>query len=328
MILYITKYFTGKSDSLLPDRNIRQCLTFLAHLSIYFFLSFIITNCFLWTKTREIPVKPNPIQEKSSSRLKVYWIGHATTLIRIEDRWILTDPNWSLRILTLGRHTEPGIQIQDLPRIHSVIVSHAHLDHLDSDTLKKLQKDAHLILPKGVSKDFSDYGFAKTSYVHWGDTVEESGMKIHSVRAQHFGGRWLIDNFWDGDPYTSYIIEYKGITVYFAGDTGYSQAMFQEIGNRFKIDLALIPVGPFRFSGTSGLGNSVHVNPNGALRMFEDLKAKWMIPMHFGTFYSPPEPEFEVIKNAIYSSPKKDSIFILSQGESMDFFETERKGKK
>lgn len=293
---------------------------------LYIISYIIIANCFLWTPTRIIHIKPSPVQEKSSSRLKVYWVGHATMLVRMDDRWILTDPNWSLRILTLGRHAEPGIHIQDLPPIHSIIVSHAHLDHLDAFTLKKLDKSAHLILPKGVSKDFSDFGFAKTSYVHWGDTVEESGMKIHSVRAQHFGGRWLIDNFWDGDPYTSYIIEYKGITVYFAGDTGYSQAMFQEIGNRFKIDLALIPVGPFRFSGTSGLGNSVHVNPNGALKMFDDLKAKWMVPMHFGTFYSPPEPELEVIKNAISSSPRKDSIFLLSQGESREFFT--QKGKE
>jgi L-ascorbate metabolism protein UlaG (beta-lactamase superfamily) len=176
-----------------------------------------------------------------------------------------------------------------------------------------------LILPKGAP-DFSGYGFSKISYVKKNDIIEDGKIKITTVSAQHFGGRWAIDNLWDGHPYNGYIISDKNSTVYFAGDTGYNSIDFKELGNKFKIDLALIPFGPYRGKlFGDDLGNAVHVSPLGAIQIFKDINAKKMIPIHHGTFYSNPKVEIEYVKNAINTSGISDKIFLLEQGMKLSF---------
>jgi L-ascorbate metabolism protein UlaG (beta-lactamase superfamily) len=279
----------------------------------------LTSNCFLLTSTKIVENKPKPISEKKGSRLKAYWIGHATVLLRMDEKWILTDPIWNDKLANwLGRQVEPGININDIPPIDFILISHAHLDHMDTYTLKLLSKQTHLILPAGAP-DFKNYGYKNLSYLKNYDIEETDGLKITAVPAQHFGGRWLIDNFWDGEPYLSYVIQYQGMTVYFAGDTGYNENYFKTIGKMFTIDLALIPFGPFRGWGGE-YGNYVHVNPKGAIKTFKDVNAKWMIPIHHGTFYTAPEIEFPYIAKAINESNVKEKIFLLKQGESAEIF--------
>ena len=164
---------------------------------------YLISNffsCYLLTDTRAIPQKPKPLLDSADIPYKAYWVGHATVLIKFKDKWILTDPIWNNHLLfAFGRHAEPGIDLADLPPIDIIIVSHVHLDHLDTYTLKKISKNAHLILPKGAP-NFDSYGFKKVSYVTNGQQIDFGTTKVISVPAQHFGGRWAIDNFWDGEP--------------------------------------------------------------------------------------------------------------------------------
>jgi N-acyl-phosphatidylethanolamine-hydrolysing phospholipase D len=286
----------------------------------YIILITIISSCYLLNSTRKINNKINPLNESLNVDLKAYWIGHATVLIKMYDKWILTDPIWNDNLLyTLGRHVEPGIDLENIPPIDYIIISHVHLDHLDTYTLKKLSKKAHLILPKGAP-DFSGYNFQKISYLSKDEFIESENLKITAVVAQHFGGRWAIDNLWDGEPYNGYIISNKGATVYFAGDTGYNSKDFKEIGEKYKIYLALIPVGPYRgkiFGDENG--NAVHVSPLGAVQIFRDTKAKKMIPIHHGTFYSNPDKEIVYVKSAIESSGLKERIFLIEQGSGISF---------
>jgi metal-dependent hydrolase (beta-lactamase superfamily II) len=115
----------------------------------------LLSSCYLLNSTRKITNKINPLNESKNEDLKAYWIGHATVLIKMYDKWILTDPIWNDNLLyTFGRHVEPGIDLENIPPIDYIIISHVHLDHLDTYTLKKLSKNAHLILPKGAP-DFS-----------------------------------------------------------------------------------------------------------------------------------------------------------------------------
>ncbi|MDX1958483.1 MAG: MBL fold metallo-hydrolase [Leptospiraceae bacterium] len=276
-----------------------------------------------FTKNEKVLNKAKPLTEKITHRLKAYWIGHATFLIRMDDRWILTDPIWNPRILNLlGRHVEPGMELKELPEIDFILVSHAHLDHLDTYTLEKISRKTHLVLPQGAP-DFGDYNFNKLSYISNYDTIYQDDIKITVVPARHFGGRWLIDNLWDGDPYVSYVIEYHGMTVYFAGDTGYSAKYFRTIGAMFQIDLALIPFGPVGSFFQDEYGNAVHVNPIGAIQMFQDVNAKFMIPMHHTTFYSNPSNELPKIRQAINESGLSQKIFLLKQGGYKEFFPIE-----
>lgn len=287
-------------------------------LSLYFLLS--ILSCYLLTSTKYLKVKENPINSSRTSQYKAYWIGHATVLIKMNDKWILTDPIWNDNLLfTIGRHVEPGINIDELPPIDFIAISHVHLDHMDTFTLKKLSKNAHLILPKG-SPNFKSYGFKEITYVEKGDSITKDNLKITSVAAQHFGGRWAIDNFWDGEPYTGYIFQNENVTVYFAGDTGYNSKDFKELGQNYKIDLALIPFGPYRGKiFGNDLGNYVHVSPKGAIQLFKDTNAKILIPIHHGTFYASPEKEIEFIRDAIHLSGISNKVYLLEQGQGLVF---------
>jgi L-ascorbate metabolism protein UlaG (beta-lactamase superfamily) len=153
-----------------------------------------------------------------------------------------------------------------------------------------------------------------------GYSYEEDGLKITPVPGAHFGGRVLVDNFWDGDPYTGYVIEYKGFTVFFAGDTGYDENKFAELRKYFKIDMALIPVGPSGGFGTgSGLGNSVHVNPYGALQIYRDTGARYMIPVHHSTFYRRGGREMDMIVDSIAISGRRENMFLIEAGEGVLF---------
>ena len=283
-------------------------------------LIMFFTNCYLLFSTRKISNKISPLEDSIKLNYKAYWIGHATVLIKMKNKWILTDPIWNDNLLfTLGRHVEPGIDLDKLPPINYIIISHVHLDHLDTYTLNKLPKKSHLILPKGAP-NFDSYGFSKISYVTNGNTIQDEELKIISVPAQHFGGRWAIDNFWDGEPYTGYVISNSEVSVYFAGDTGYNSLDFKGIGKRFNIDLALIPFGPYRGNYIGGeLGNNVHVSPKGAVQLFRDINGKKMMPIHHGTFYSNPKVEIEYVKSAISESELKDKIFLIHQGEGIEF---------
>ena len=150
-------------------------------------------------------------------------------------------------------------------------------------------------------------------------TFELDGVKITAVPVKHFGGRWLIDNLWDGEPYTGYLIEYKGVTVFFGGDTGYDDSIFKLVGKAYNIDIALIPVGPAGLLTSSGLGNGVHVNPFGAVQIFKDVNAKYMIPIHHSTFYRRGGSEMEMLQEAIAKSGKKEKILLLNVGEKAEF---------
>lgn len=292
-------------------------------MKLRFFISVLFpilffSQCLLFTQTRKVESKPSPILDAGNQPIRVYWVGHATTLVRIYDKWILTDPIWNDNLLYFfGRHVEPGIDLQNLPKPDAVLISHAHFDHMDNYTLKRLPKDLALFLPKG-SPNYKSYGFREIRDVSPLDEWEKNGLKVTAVPARHFGGRWLIDNLWDGEPYTGYLIEYKGKSIYFAGDTGYDQSIFQSVGKKANLDIAILPMGPYRGIGGE-LGNPVHVNPNGAVKAFEDTGAKFMVPMHFGTFYTAPETEFPYVLEAIQKSPLKDRIRLLKQGEYSDF---------
>src|SRR5439155_9821651 len=103
-----------------------------------------------------------------------------------------------------------------------------------------------------------------------------------SVPVDHVGFRYGADDAWMKTGFTAYVIDYHGIRVYFAGDTAYAQKDFVETGQRFPgIDLALLPIAPVE---PRELMRRFHTDPPEALQAFFDLRAKRMMPIHYGTF--------------------------------------------
>ncbi|MBP7283954.1 MAG: MBL fold metallo-hydrolase [Leptospiraceae bacterium] len=288
-----------------------------------FFLPFILifmSSCTLFFTTLKPNFSPAPQKEQDPSKLEFYWIGHATVLIRLYDKWIITDPNFSSHIgIIMKRFIEPGIDLESVDKMDAILISHTHFDHLDQPSLYKLKGSKHLFAPEGGITYIPNELFEKVHSVNNMKTFAINEMKITAIPVRHFGGRWLIDNLWDGEPYTGYIIEYKGVTVFFGGDTGYDDSIFKLLGKAYNIDIALIPVGPTSWINSRGMGSGVHVNPLGAVQIFKDLNAKFMIPIHHSTFYRRGGSEVELIKEAIEKSNAKDKIKLLLIGEKAEF---------
>lgn len=261
------------------------------------------------------------VNQSPDERVELYWIGHATTLVRIYDRWILTDPIWSDYVGPLKRYVAPSMPIESLPFVDFTLISHTHLDHLDRPSLQRMPGSRHILAPRGGVGYIPPERFAFVHGVSPGDVVADEDLRVVVVPAQHFGGRYLIDNLWDGEPYQGYIVQYRDVTLYFAGDTGYNPRIFRELGEKYEIDIALIPVGPS--GGPAWLrrnfGREVHVDPYEAITAFQETRARWMIPIHHSTFFRRGGAEMEMIQDAIQKSRLTDRILLLGVGESVAF---------
>jgi N-acyl-phosphatidylethanolamine-hydrolysing phospholipase D len=262
------------------------------------------------------PILQNPT-------LAVSWVGHATVLIQIHDKIVITDPFLTNTMgLVAKRFVKAGLDPTLLSRVDATIISHIHFDHFDYGSLDMLPKNGILAVPEGAAEYTPDFGFKEVFEMKQWDVVERDGVRITAVPVQHFTGRYGFDGAWLGTlGYTGYVIEVDGITVFFAGDTGYNAELFKEIGRRFKIDLALIPIAP---GSGGGLGSRIHANPAGALMIYRDLGAKYMMPMHFGTLFygsdSNPNEPINRLKELAAREGLSDRIVGLEIGEQRVLF--------
>ena len=245
---------------------------------------------------------PNEVNNKpehlflDSASLAVTWIGHSSLLIQIDDKLILTDPIFTETIgIFSKRLVEPGVDIEKIPFLNLTLISHPHIDHLSLGSLEMIDEkfpQTHLVFPSGVENFLPDYSFQlhrlSNNNGYWntnpfGDSVTADGIKVTAVTAHHWGGRYGLDGFlWGDASYTGYIIQYHDKCIYFGGDTGYDSTAFKTIGKGYNIDVAFIPIGPC--ADCKGCGNVRHVFPEGAIKIFLDLNAKLMIPIHYGVF--------------------------------------------
>ncbi len=267
--------------------------------------------------------RPMPIiKSQSEEDFLVTFINHATVLIQVDGKTILTDPIWSDRTSPVSwagpkRHRRPGIDFDVLPKIDVVLISHNHYDHLDLPTLKKLvARDAPLIIAGlGNKQLFDDVGISNTVELDWWQQHGASGMQFHFVPSQHFSGRSLRDRnrtLWGG-----FVVESKKKKIYFAGDTGYSD-YFKEIQQRFQsFDLALIPIGAYEPRWFMRPG---HVDPLEAVQAHLDLKAKFSVGIHWGTFQLTDEgidaPVLELEQAKIKLGVPKETFVALDFGET------------
>ena len=248
------------------------------------------------------PIAPAGMKNSSPLQpdvgLSILWVGHATVLIQIHDKVIITDPVFSNTVgLVAKRSIEPGLDPSTITRLNFILISHLHLDHFSYGSLAMLPKEATLVVPPDAGEYTPEFGFAETREAKTWETIEREGLRITPVPVRHFGGRYGFDVILGPDrPYTGYVIEYNGSTVFVAGDTGYDPDIFKEIGRRFRIDVALLPIAPVE---PRDFMKRVHTDPAEALQVFEDVGATTMIPMHHNTFFQGLEPEIGYAKNIL-----------------------------
>lgn len=217
----------------------------------------------------------------------VTFVGHSTVLLQWKGVNVLTDPNFVRRVLVPKRLVEPGIPVHELPPLDLILVSHAHFDHLVKPSLRKLSKDVPVVVPAGLGELISPLGFRRVYELQWWEAWEADGIRVIHVPSNHWGRRTPRDR---ERGYGGFVVERQGHHAYFAGDTAYFKG-FTEIGHAFPIDVALIPIGGYRPPSF----RRVHCNPEDALQAFEDMRADYMIPIHWGTFRLSYEPVDEPV---------------------------------
>jgi L-ascorbate metabolism protein UlaG (beta-lactamase superfamily) len=248
---------------------------------------------FIFSTPRPVP---NRIEhpQRPDARLAVLWIGHATALVQMDDKFVLTDPllTSSAGMLSV-RLQEPGLDPANLPPLDAVVVSHMHFDHLSLGSLDLIEgRTRRLFVPRGGTVYIPNYSFEVRELPPW-ESFEEGGLRVTAVPVKHVGFRYGLDAAWMTESFTGYVFEYHGLTVYFAGDTAYDGEKFRATGARFPgIDLALIPIAPIH---PREFMEATHVDPGEALRAFLDVGARTMVPIHYDTlvngFDAPGEPK-------------------------------------
>jgi len=274
-----------------------------------------------WTeKTEEdITYGEKPAERVSDSVHVITYVNHSTFLIQTNGLNIITDPVYSDRVSPFSfagpkRMRPPGIKFEDLPKINFVLLSHNHYDHLDVNTLKRIQEssDPVFITPLGVDLYLNKKGIYKTVSLDWWEahTINKS-VSVSAVEAQHFSSRGMFDR--DKTLWAGYIIESLSGNIYFAGDTGYNN-FFNKIGQDYgPIKTALIPIGayiPRWFMGP------IHVDPKQALQIHKDVGAELSIGMHYGTFPLADDGEMDPI-NDLEKAMNDENFVLMKEGEKI-----------
>lgn len=233
------------------------------------------------------PRQPNDGAALHRPEPSLTWVGHATFVQRLAGKLVATDPIWSEKIQgVVPRLLPPGVALEALPKLDLVTISHAHFDHLDMPTLQRLGPETRFVVPLGNKKLLNDAGLTNVVELDWWQSHSEGALTITLVPAQHWSMRFPWDRntrLWGGFVYQS-----PEGTSYHAGDTGFSEDVFRQIGARFPgIDWAMLPIGayePVWFMGPQ------HMGPEEAGLAWKLLGAQHLCAMHWGTFRLTDEP--------------------------------------
>src|SRR5271156_4764962 len=281
-----------------------------------------------WPKWVENKAHAAPVGDA----LSVTFIGHSSFLIRLPGLTVLTDPVFSERCSPVQwagpkRVRAPGVALEALPEMDLILLSHNHYDHMDLISLRKIRRRfprARIVTTLGTGRYLAKKGVPGAVELDWWEavTLGEAQVTVTVTPARHFAARTLWDRneaLWGGMYLT-----YRGHKIYFGGDSGYTK-FFKEIHVRLGApDLALLPIGAYEPRWFMG---PVHMNPEDAVKAFQDLQPKRAIGMHYGTFQLTAEPidaplQDLALARAAAGIPA-EAFVALDIGESWSFKEEE-----
>ena len=223
----------------------------------------------------------------AAPRPVVWWLGHATVLVRFGAMHLITDPHLGPRASPVSffgpaRRVAPPARAAELPPIDVVLVSHNHYDHLDADSIRaRAARNANLrcYAPLGLGAWLRRRGIAHAIELDWWQSREEQELHIHCVPAQHWSARTPFDRnrtLWCG-----WVVRSPQGTFWFAGDTGYTPRL-KEIADRLgPPDLAALPIGAYE---PRWFMRPQHIDPAEAVRLHAELDIRHSLAIHWGTF--------------------------------------------
>ena len=214
------------------------------------------------------------------------WLGHSTVLLNVFGLTVLTDPvlfrriGPDLRVGTCGpkRLVASPLTPDKLPPVDLVLLSHAHMDHMDFRSLRRMPASARVVTAKATSDLLRRTHFKTVTELGWGDSAKintaHGDVRIEAFQVNHWGARWKYDRH---RGFNGYIIEREGRKILFGGDTAMT-SLFQPLRSKGPFDLAIMPIGSYRPWEVS------HCTPEQAVRMANDAGANYFLPIHHKTF--------------------------------------------
>jgi N-acyl-phosphatidylethanolamine-hydrolysing phospholipase D len=273
------------------------------------------------------PAPPPRRASPPDGAVGVTWIGHATTLIQLGGRNVLTDPMFGARASPVGfagpvRRVPPGVPLAALPAVHTVLLSHNHYDHLDAPSVRQIARrwpEAEWHVPLRLAPLIRSLGARRVVEHDWWQEGASGPLTVTATPAQHFSARTPFDR--DRTLWCGWVIAAAGRRVFFAGDTGY-HPVFGAIARRLgPFDVAVLPIGAYE---PRWFMRPAHMNPEEAVRAFQDLRsaggAGVLVPVHWGTFKLTDEPMDEPPQRARAaweaSGLPPEALWLLQHGES------------
>ena len=274
----------------------------------------------------QTPAQPLPAQQPvdleaflaDGPAVKFIWLGHSTLLLNVKGTRILIDPVFSKAASPVKwitqRFQPPVLALEALPKIDVIVISHDHYDHLDMETIEFFRdQEVAFFVPLGISSHLQYWGIdaSRITELDWWEEARFQDLTLTCTPAQHFSGRTGQTQV---TLWASWVLEQEGQRVYFSGDSGYDQH-YREIGERFgRFDVAFIDSGQYHPNW-----REVHNLPEEAVQAAVDLKADWMVPIHWGQFklalhewYAPPQ------ESQKHAAEKGVSQIIPQLGEVVD----------
>ena len=236
-------------------------------------------------------------------------LGHSTFKVKFGSLEILTDPFLSSSAGGIRRVLPPPRRAGELsPDV--VLISHAHYDHLDLKTLYELRGDFVILAPRNCQKVIRKRRVIEIEHF---ETLTFKGVKFTLIPAKHNRGRNLLH---PNTEVGGFIVEFGGRSIYFAGDTAFSEKLYSLVSENFSVDLAMLPIGGFMPS----IFRKFHQTPEEAVIGFKMLGAKLLIPIHFGTWHVIPsfvkrERAVERLLSYSYISGVRDRVEVIFPGE-------------
>ena len=248
-------------------------------------------------KIEPAPAKPQP-GTWSDNKITLAWVGHSTVLLNFYGIRILTDPTLGNRVgISLGlgtvgpkRFIAPALTIRELPPIDVLLLSHAHMDHMDLPTLGGFPRSTFTVTAKETTDLLASAGLKQVTELGWNERTRfqsaKGDLQIEAVEVKHWGQRWPSER---PRGYNGYLLRREDQTILFGGDTAFTPAV-GTLKSRGPYKLAIMPIGAYR----PWIRN--HCTPEQALEMADAAGAQYLVPVHHQTFRLSDEPMSEPIE--------------------------------
>jgi L-ascorbate metabolism protein UlaG (beta-lactamase superfamily) len=255
--------------------------------------------------------------------VQITYIGHATLLLEMAGVRILTDPNFEPRLgRFLARVSAPGVALDALPALDALLLTHAHADHLSFKSLDRLPRDIPLYAPPAVARWLVRKGYGHATPIDDGESVTiGEALRVHTGRATHKGNRYGFDRWRSAT--NMYLLESSEESAFFAGDTALTPSTHHLVervlwAQHRQLDIALLPIG-YAPAWKPGFRRG-HLTGDDALALFKTLRARAMLPYHWGTFRHVTATAHDAIdrlRASLVQHDAREHVHVIEPGESL-----------